>query len=75
MWVGLPESEIERNNILQGDMMGRFAYFRLDFDLESAGKLTLDISANSRYRLWVNGVSVTSGPCKGDLHRHYYPPR
>lgn len=72
MWVGLPKSEIERNNILHGDMTGRFAYFRLDFELKSGGELTLDISANSRYRLWVNGVSVVSGPCKGDLHRHYY---
>ena len=72
MWVGLPKSEIERNNILHGDMTGRFAYYRLSFDLESVGSLSLDISANSRYRLWVNGVSVVSGPCKGDLHRHYF---
>lgn len=72
MWVGLPESETERCRILHGDMTGRFAYFRLDFEIAKKGSLTLDISANSRYRLWVNGVSVCSGPCKGDLTRCYY---
>ncbi len=72
MWVGLPRSEVERCHILHGDMTGRFAYFRLELDLMESGDLTLQISANSRYRLWVNGVSVSSGPCKGDLHRCYY---
>ena len=48
MWVGLPESETERCRILHGDMTGRFAYFRLDFEIAKKGSLTLDISANSR---------------------------
>ena len=67
VWVGLPRSEAERCHILHGDMTGRFAYFRLELDLRDSGNLTLQICANSRCRLWVNGVSVCSGPCKGDL--------
>ena len=53
-------------------MTGRFAYYRCEEELPADVKLTLDISANSRYRLWINGKSVLSGPCKGDKLRHYY---
>lgn len=72
MWLGLPAKEIADKQIFHGDLTGRFAYYRHTFDLKSTGSLTLHITANSRYRLWVNGSPVTSGPCKGDLHRHYY---
>ena len=72
MWVGLPDKEIADKQIFHGDLTGRFAYYRHTFELNNAGKLVLHITANSRYRLWVNGTPVTSGPCKGDLHRHYY---
>lgn len=72
MWIGIPANEYKRKNILEGDMTGRFAYFRNSFRLKEKAKLKLLISANSRYRLWVNGIPVLSGPCKGDLSRHYY---
>lgn len=72
VWLGVPVSEIEKWNILFGDMTGRFAYYRCEEELPADVKLTLDISANSRYRLWINGKSVLSGPCKGDKLRHYY---
>ena len=82
-WIGLPEEEIREKQIYQGDMNGRFVYFRHSFtlgeDMVSTGKagegqarLTLDVTANSRYRLWVNGTAVQSGPCRGDRYRHYY---
>ena len=71
-WIGLPHSEIARANILEGDMNGRFAYFTYAFELPEGAALKLDISASSRYRLFANGESVTSGPSKGDKHRHYY---
>jgi len=35
-------------------------------------KFTAHISAASRYRLFLNGVSVSSGPSKGDRFVHYY---
>ena len=40
--------------------------------LPEKARLTADITAVSRYRLWVNGTPVLSGPCKGDLNRQYY---
>lgn len=80
VWLGVPESEIRKHNILQGDMNGRFAYYRCEADfkeifkenLEEGSRFKILITANSRYRLWVNGSPVLSGPCKGDRYRHYY---
>jgi len=48
------------------------AYFRCAFALSEPAALLLSVSAHSRYRLWVNGEAVLSGPCKGDRWRHYY---
>lgn len=72
MWLGVPRLELEKWNILEGDLTGRFAYFRYDFFLDEKATLIVDVTANSRYRLWVNELPVLSGPCKGDLYRHYY---
>lgn len=72
LWLGLPRAEIEEKKIYQGDMNGRFAYYRLNLDLEQEAELTADISANSRYRLWINGKPVLSGPCRSDKLRQYY---
>ena len=65
-WIGVPDTMdcAVRN--------GRFAYFRYDFSLAGPARLVLDITACSRYRLWVNGKPVLSGPCKGDEHRQYF---
>ena len=71
-WVGLPVREIEAKKIYQGDLNGRFAYYRCATFLREGAHLELKITAGSRYRLWVNGQPVLSGPCKGDLHRWYY---
>lgn len=72
LWLKVPHTEIVEKQIYHGDMTGRFAYFRCEADLPSDAALTVDITANSRYRLWVNGNPVLSGPAKGDLHRQYY---
>lgn len=32
MWLGLPKSELEKWNILEGDLTGRFAYYRCEVD-------------------------------------------
>ena len=71
-WLGVPRSEIEKKKICQGDMNGRFAYYRCDLAIDQPAKLLVSITANSRYRLWVNGHPVLSGPCKGDRYRHFY---
>lgn len=71
-WLKVPVEEIQRKKIYHGDMTGRFAYFRCEIDLPEKAFLTVDISASSRYRLWVNGKPVLSGPCKGDVWRQYY---
>jgi len=49
-------------------------YFRRKFRLEEAAgaRLIVSMSADSRYRLYVNGQSVTFGPARGDLQTHYY---
>ncbi|MBB3128441.1 hypothetical protein FHS19_003095 [Paenibacillus rhizosphaerae] len=48
------------------------ALFRRTFQAAGGERLTVRISANSRYRLFVNGESVSIGPCKGDANRHFY---
>lgn len=55
------------------ETVGQFVYFRKSFHLDCiAGQAIARISADSRYRLYVNGVSVSFGPCKGDRHTWYY---
>lgn len=71
-WITVPTEEIRKKQIFHGDMTGRFAYFRCDVQLPAKGKLQAQITASSRYRLWVNEKPVLSGPCKGDSFRQYY---
>ncbi len=72
VWLGIPQTEIECKKIFQGDLNGRFAYYRCDLEFNQPAELVIAITANSRYRFWVNGKPVLSGPCKGDRYRHYY---
>ncbi|MEK5163522.1 alpha-L-rhamnosidase C-terminal domain-containing protein [Paenibacillus sp. FSL R5-0527] len=64
--VPQPESNVELKHQL--------VYFRRSFQIAKncKPKLAMDITADSRYRLYVNGHSVTVGPCKGDRYVHYY---
>ncbi|MBB6634613.1 alpha-L-rhamnosidase C-terminal domain-containing protein [Cohnella thailandensis] len=53
--------------------VGKFVYYRKTFELErGVHACAIRISADSRYRLWVNGVPVSRGPCKGDRFTWYY---
>ena len=72
VWLGVQRQEIEEKQIYQGDMNGRFAWYRLEMELKEAGTLIVDLSANSRYRLWVNEQSVLSGPCRSSEFCQYY---
>lgn len=46
--------------------------FRKVFEISEGDRLQLNISADTRYRLWLNGVHICAGPCKSDSARHYY---
>jgi alpha-L-rhamnosidase len=53
---------------------GQFVMFRKTFSIEE--KLTEDVllhvSADTRYRLYLNGKSISFGPCKSYLTHWYY---
>lgn len=50
-----------------------FFYFRKELYLErEVQTAVLKISADSRYRFYVNGVSISQGPCKGDDKVWFY---
>jgi alpha-L-rhamnosidase len=48
-------------------------HFRNSFELNEIPKTFLiNISADNRYRLFVNGQSIGNGPARGDLYNWYY---
>ncbi|NMC82735.1 MAG: hypothetical protein GYA63_07785, partial [Armatimonadetes bacterium] len=46
-------------------------YFRRTFQAEPGARLTVRVSADSRYELFLNGERVSVGPCKGDYWRQH----
>jgi alpha-L-rhamnosidase len=48
--------------------------FRREFEVFDPhdAQLVVDVTADSRYRLFLNGESLSVGPCKGDRSTHYY---
>ncbi len=44
----------------------------MNVQLECKASLQLQITACSRYRLWINGQPVLSGPCRSSVHRYFY---
>ena len=50
----------------------RLVYFRKEVSFsDTASKIPVRISADGRYKLYVNGALVCFGPCKGDDKRRY----
>ena len=47
-------------------------YFKKEFTLKSVKKARLDISAQARYKLFINGEFVACGPCKGTREKTYF---
>ncbi len=64
----------ESENVLTGPGEHEVVYFRRSFEVvePAASKLVVHVSADSRYRLYLNGHSVSVGPCKGDRSTCYY---
>ncbi len=50
----------------------RLYLFRRDFDAAAGARLAVRVSADTRYRLFLNGQYVCEGPCQGSEHLHYY---
>jgi alpha-L-rhamnosidase len=65
-WIGIASGEARLD---QGNTL---VYFRKAFPIEKLGRMEICITANNRYKLWVNGQRVCSGPCKGDRWRQFY---
>ncbi len=68
-WIGLPEGSIAQT--WTGAPQTAGAFFRRVFAASAGQRKLLHISASSRYALFVNGVFVQNGPCKGDQWRQY----
>ncbi|MBS4199874.1 alpha-L-rhamnosidase N-terminal domain-containing protein [Bacillus sp. FJAT-49732] len=63
-WIWPRNSFLDKHEIV---------YFRRSFFVENDQcQLNINVSADSRYRLFLNGKSVCVGPLKGDNHTHYY---
>ncbi|MDI4646364.1 alpha-L-rhamnosidase C-terminal domain-containing protein [Cohnella hashimotonis] len=71
-WLKPPRVAYEAKGIAPDAKENRFYYYRLAVRLDEPSSLRLSISANTRYRLWINGQPIGSGPLKGDRWRHYY---
>lgn len=64
IWVSDPSSlDKEENNLV---------FFRREFELEQPKSCVLRVSADARYKLYVNGKLVALGPAKGDRSVWYY---
>lgn len=48
-------------------------HFRKEFSIETKpANFVVHVTADNRYRLFVNGIPVSSGPARGDLYNWYY---
>lgn len=71
-WMKPPREAYELKGIAPDAKENRFFFYRLAVRLDEPASLQLSISANTRYRVWINGEPIGSGPLKGDRWRHYY---
>ena len=47
-------------------------FFKKDFDLKTVKKGIIEISAQSRYKLYINDSFVCCGPCKGSREKTFF---
>ncbi|MEK3877679.1 family 78 glycoside hydrolase catalytic domain [Paenibacillus sp. FSL M7-0420] len=71
-WIWLQEEQETTDREARHERV----YFRRVFELPAgtgkAYSMNVAITADSRYRLFVNGQRQWAGPCKGHEHVHYY---
>lgn len=66
-WIWAKEDEATYRDKIE------ICHFRKKFTVkENECILKVQVSADSRYRLYINGHPVSIGPCKGDRWRQYY---
>ena len=49
-----------------------FYYFKKTFQAKKGDRLTVDLSADTRYQFYLNGKLICDGPCQGAAHLKYY---
>lgn len=49
-----------------------FYYFKKTFQAKACDKLTVDLSADTRYQFYLNGSLICDGPCQSAAHLRYY---
>jgi hypothetical protein len=49
-----------------------FMLFRRTFETQKEARISLNVSADNRYNLFLDGKVQGRGPCKGDLHHYNY---
>ena len=47
-------------------------YFKKSFTLDTVDNALFEISAQARYKLFINGEFVACGPCKGTREKTYF---
>lgn len=47
-------------------------YFKKEFELNKVSEAKVDISAQARYKLFINGELAAIGPCKGTREKTYF---
>jgi alpha-L-rhamnosidase len=63
-WISYPSANVSGYGVY---------HFRKKISFEQVpGQLLIDVSADNRYQLFVNGTRVCYGPAKGDLHTYKY---
>lgn len=63
-WITCPDTYVREYGVY---------HFRKQFSLEKQPeKFVVHVSADNRYRLFVNGVFVNNGPARGDLQHWYF---
>jgi hypothetical protein len=63
-WITHPTADLKAYGVY---------HFRKEFEVpEKPGKFVIHVSADNRYRLFVNGTAVCFGPARGDLNHWYF---